>query len=83
VSLSPTGNTITVTYEEVFDVPEAGTYDVGEFPAVNPDEPYGVSEELPTLDEALSTASARWGAHPDRYVNEGMLGHEYEAYKRG
>ena len=82
VSLEPAEGTMIVRYREVFDAPEAGTFDIGEFQAVNPDEPEGVAEERPTLEEALKAASVGWGAHIDHYINESMLDSEYESYRR-
>lgn len=82
MSIEPAEGTITVRYCEVFDAPAAGTFDIGEFQAVNPDEPEGVTQEHPTIEEALKAASVGWGAHIDRYVNESMLDSEYESYRR-
>jgi hypothetical protein len=71
-----------VRYCEVFDAPEIGAFDVGEFPPVNPDEPGGVAQEYSTIEDALSAASTGWGARADRYINADMLDSEYETYRR-
>src|SRR5437899_2290127 len=80
ISLEPSGDRVRLRYCEVFDAPEMGTYDIGEFPAVNPDEPEGATEEHPTLEAALEAARVNCGARDDRYVNASMIDSEYESY---
>jgi hypothetical protein len=82
VNLEPSGDGVSVRYCEVFDSLEMETYDIGQFPAVNPDEPHGMTEEYPTLDAALDAARMKCGARDDRYVNESMIDSEYELYRR-
>jgi hypothetical protein len=81
LTLEATGGAVSVRYCEVFDAPEAGTFDVGEFPPVNPDEPEGVAEKYSTLEDALSAASARWGARADHYINASMLDSAYQTWR--
>jgi len=81
IDLEPNGEGVRLRYCEVFDAPEMGTYDVGELPPVNPDEPEGVTEDYSTLEAALEAARRHYGAHDNRYINASMIDSEYKSYR--
>lgn len=67
---------------EVYDDGAESFLDVGEFTRLDEDDDDEPAARVGTLDEALALAAERFGARPDRWVNEGMLGHEYLDYLR-
>jgi hypothetical protein len=83
VELRPGEDGVEVWVHEVFDDGSEMYADVGEFGAVDGrrgDKPAAVAE---TIAGALVIAHEQFGASPDRWVNEGMIGDEYLNYLRG
>lgn len=82
VELRPGEDGVEVWVHEVFDAGSETYADVGGFGAVDEDadEPAVVAE---TIAEALAIAHERFGAVPDRWVNESMIDDEYLDYRRG
>ena len=48
-----------------------------DFPAIDPDEPYGQIEEFDDAGTAVAHCIDAWGALADRFVGQGMAREEY------
>lgn len=68
---------------EVYDDGDESFLDVGEFTRLDADDDDEPAARADTLDEALALAEQRFGARPDRWVNEGVVQDEYLDYLRG
>jgi hypothetical protein len=68
-------------YNEVIDEGPENILDLVELTPADPDES-PVVEEFDTIEEALAHAIATYGALPDKYVAESMVGEEYADYLR-
>jgi hypothetical protein len=79
----PDDDDYVASLREVYDPRDPEFLDVGEFQSVTaePDEPIA-EQRFTDLDTALAFATKDWGASEDRFVVEGMVGHEYEEYLR-
>lgn len=80
ITIAPTSDGFRLTRHEVEDVgPQMATYDVAEFPAVDPEEEAGEGRTLQLVadpEEAIAVA-ARHGASSGSWVNFGVVGDEY------
>ncbi len=68
-------------YNEVTNGGPENILDLVELTPADPDES-PVVEEFDTIEEALAHAAATYGALPDKYVAESMVGEEYADYLR-
>jgi hypothetical protein len=77
--LSPGASGVVMTRHRVEDLRGMDRLDIYEFPSVDPDEAHGEGAVLGRFArgvEALAE-SATHGAHPDRWVNDGVIQDEY------
>jgi len=76
VTPEPSG-TFAATRVEAHD--EGGNEGIGlyDFPAFDPDEPYGEIHEFADAEAAIAHCLQAWGADPARFVGQGMAMQEY------
>jgi hypothetical protein len=72
--------TFSVSYFEIFDEGDEGFLDIYEFSPLNPDEPFGVIENFPEYDQALSYSYKKHNAKLDKFVSAGVIQEEYKNY---
>jgi hypothetical protein len=68
-------------YNEVIDEGPENILDLVELTPADPDDS-PLIEEFDTIEEALAHAAATYGALPDKYLAESMVGDEYADYLR-
>ncbi|MGV3547295.1 MAG: hypothetical protein ACO1N4_09545 [Pedobacter sp.] len=69
-----------VVYMETLDEGDENFIDIYEFSAVDPDEPFGLINSFPTLEQAIDFSIEKYGAAIDRFVNSGVIQEEYLSY---
>lgn len=81
LTLQPENASVTLLVYESYDEGGEDDLDLYEFSEVD-GEPGDPAAEHPcaTLEEALTLARTRYGADPDRWVNEGIIQDEYQDY---
>jgi hypothetical protein len=73
---------VNVRYFEAFDAPDLGTYDLLEFPLVDPDVPDGIVTNHLSLAAAFESAERTYRASSERYLDASMIDDEYEAFAK-
>ncbi|RNL86625.1 hypothetical protein EFW17_05430 [Halostreptopolyspora alba] len=82
-TLGPGEDRVTLYLGEVVDVGTDSFLDVSEFPPLDPDEEsWGkIIGAVADPNEALALAEHHLGASQDRWVNQGVIGSEYQDYR--
>lgn len=81
IELRPESDEIVLSLYEVYDEGSEDWLDLYEFERatdddLEQDEP-AAEHRFSTLDDALAAAAERYGAHPERFVNAGVIQDEY------
>ena len=80
--VEPNGDSVVLRFCEAFDAPDSGTFDVLEFPPVDPDEPDGIVTNHSSVVAALESAERVYGASAERFLYSSMIDAEYEAFAK-
>lgn len=70
----------TVGYIECFDEGSEDYLDIYEFSAVDPDEPFGLFNQFPSLIDAITFSLDTYSLSKDRFLVSGMIQDEYLNY---
>jgi hypothetical protein len=82
VELRPAKNFIEAWVYDVDDVGDENQSDIYDFPFLDPDGPVAPAASFSDALAAAAYASEHWAAHPDRWVNQGVIADEYLDYIR-
>jgi hypothetical protein len=83
IELSPaSGDAVEIRVRDVYDEGDESYLDLYDFTEVESDDDEEDDDDAPSataasLDEAIALCRDRWGADPDRWVNEGVIQDEY------
>ncbi|HLM65927.1 MAG TPA: hypothetical protein VK358_00300 [Longimicrobium sp.] len=82
MELRPKEDRVELWVHEVYDQGDESYLDLYDFTPLDDDAEDEPATQALTLDEALALARDRFGAHPDRWVHEGVIQDEYLDYLR-
>lgn len=68
------------SYFECFDEGSEEFVDVYEFSMLDPERPFGIVSEFPSLDQALDFTEIVYNTAIDKFVSKGMIQEEYLRY---